>query len=463
MDDTTLESLRAAFEQSPDNLKLLFVLLEAYLERGEEDEGYELLLDRDISDLTDLDQRLVAARIFLGAGDAERALATATPEPPETPDTPGVSETPPTPELGIICAHALVALDRREEGAEAYKEAVAANPTLEDPDLERQLNVKVKLFDKGKGQPPLKLVTQGDADESIFERMLIPEPERVTFEDVGGLEGIKRQIRKKIILPFQKPSLFQRFRKRVGGGILLYGPPGCGKTLLARATAGECDAEFFNVAIADVLDMYFGESEAKLHALFEQARNSAPSVVFFDELEALGGRRQYQRDSSSSKLVSQFLSELDGYTQENQNILVLGATNVPWAVDLAFRRPGRFDRVLFVPPPDKEARRRILEIHFKERPVEQDLDLKFLAAKSPGFSGADLRNLVETCADLAIEESLEKGVEVPITNEVAKGALKEVKATTYEWLTTARNHARYANEGGMYDEVLDFLNKHGGK
>jgi SpoVK/Ycf46/Vps4 family AAA+-type ATPase len=154
---------------------------------------------------------------------------------------------------------------------------------------------------------------------------------------------------------------------------------------------------------------------------------------------------------------------LDGYTQENQNILVLGATNVPWAVDLAFRRPGRFDRVQFVPPPDREARQRILEIHFKDRPVEQDLDLKFLAAKSSGFSGADLRNLVETCADLAIEESLEKGEEVPITNQLAKGALKEVKATTYEWLTTARNHARYANEGGTYDEVLDFLNKHGGK
>jgi len=449
MDDTTLKSLRAAFEQSPDNMKLLFVLLEAYLERGEEDEGADLLRGRDLRDITEAEQRLVAARIFLGAGDAEQALSIATPG---------------APDLGIVRAHALLALDRREEGVEEYKAAVTANPTLEDPDLERQLNLKVKVFDKGgKGQPPLKLVTRGDADESILDRVFIPEPERVTFEDVGGLEGIKKQIRKKIILPFQKPSLFQRYRKKVGGGILLYGPPGCGKTLLARATAGECDAKFFNVAIADVLDMYIGESEAKLHALFEQARNSAPSVVFFDEIEALGGRRQYQRDSSSSKLVSQFLSELDGYTQDNQSILVLGATNVPWAVDLAFRRPGRFDRVLFVPPPDREARERILEIHFMDRPAEQNLDLKFLAAKSSGFSGADLRNLVETCADLAIEEALEKGEEVPITNKLARAALKEVKATTYEWLTTARNHARYANEGGMYDEVVEFLNKYGGK
>jgi transitional endoplasmic reticulum ATPase len=448
MDDDTLASLREAFNESPGNNKLLFLLLEAYLERGEEDEGCTLLTDRDLTRITDETQRLTAARTFLGAGCPEEALEIASFD---------------TPEHKLMRARALLALERYEDGRKMYREAVEANPTLEDAELARQLNIRITTIktDTTGDRPVLKLVTQGDADESILERIVIPEPDRITFDDVGGLEDIKEQIRKKIILPFQKPSLFHRFRKKVGGGIMLYGPPGCGKTLLARATAGECGAGFFNVAIADILDMYIGESEAKLHALFEEARSSAPAVIFFDELEALGGKRQYQRDSSSSKLVSQFLSELDGYSQQNQNILIIGATNVPWAVDLAFRRPGRFDRVLFVPPPDRTARRRILHIHLNDRPVEQDLQLDALAGKTSGFSGADLRNLVETGADMAIDESIEQGKEVPIANRHIQSALKDVKPTTFEWLTTARNHARYGNEGGMYDEVLEFLNKYG--
>jgi transitional endoplasmic reticulum ATPase len=283
----------------------------------------------------------------------------------------------------------------------------------------------------------------------------------VTFADVGGLDEIKRQIEKRIILPFQKPSLFARFKKRVGGGILLYGPPGCGKTLLARATAGECDAAFFNVTISDILDMYIGESERKLHAVFEKARTSTPAVLFFDELEALASKRQFSREGTSSKLVSQFLSELDGFAQNNAGVLILGATNVPWALDPAFRRPGRFDRMLFVPPPDRPARASILRILLTGRPVEEDPPIEALAAKTTGFSGADLENLVDTAADLAIEESLEHGAEVPLRARHLTSALGAVKSTTLEWLTTARNHARYANDAGQYDEVLEFLAKHG--
>jgi SpoVK/Ycf46/Vps4 family AAA+-type ATPase len=215
------------------------------------------------------------------------------------------------------------------------------------------------------------------------------------------------------------------------------------------------------VAISDVLDMYIGESEQKLHALFEKARASAPAVMFFDEIEALGGKRQYTREATSSKLVSQFLAEMDGFAQNNSGVLVLGATNVPWAVDPAFRRPGRFDRTLFVPPPDRAARRSILEILLRSRPVAESLPLDDLAARTGGFSGADLQNLVETAADEAIAASLAAEREVPIAGEHLRAALGEVKATTAEWLTTARNYARYANEGGQYDEVLQFLEKHG--
>jgi SpoVK/Ycf46/Vps4 family AAA+-type ATPase len=289
----------------------------------------------------------------------------------------------------------------------------------------------------------------------------VPAQGRVTFADVGGLDEVKQQINRKIVLPFRDPGLFARFRRRAGGGILLYGPPGCGKTLLARATAGECKAAFLNVAISDVLDMYIGESEQKLHAIFERARRLAPSVLFFDEIEALGGKRQFSREATSSKLVSQFLSEMDGFLTHNQGVLVLGATNVPWAVDAAFRRPGRFDRVLFVPPPDRPARQRILELLLADVPVDAALDAGRWAQRTAGFSGADLRSLVETAADAAIEDSLAAGQDVPIAEAHFARAQAEVKPTTLEWLTTARNYARYANEAGHYDEVLAFLAQHG--
>ncbi|MCL4166048.1 UNVERIFIED_CONTAM: hypothetical protein GTU68_010029 [Idotea baltica] len=152
---------------------------------------------------------------------------------------------------------------------------------------------------------------------------------------------------------------------------------------------------------------------------------------------------------------------MDGFSQNNSGVLILGATNVPWAVDPAFRRPGRFDRLMFVPPPDREARRVILDILLQGRPTEADMALDAIARKTSGFSGADLKNLVETATDEAIEDSIESGEERPVAPEHLKEALGDVKATTLEWLTTARNYARYANEGGQYDEVLDFLKRHG--
>ena len=207
--------------------------------------------------------------------------------------------------------------------------------------------------------------------------------------------------------------------------------------------------------------MWMGESERKLHALFEQARRQAPAVMFFDEIEALGGKREYSREATTAKLVSQFLAELDGFAQNNQGVLILGATNVPWAVDPAFRRPGRFDRVLFVPPPDQKAREDILRGLLRERPLAGSIDIAGLARATSTFSGADLRNLVDTAADEAIDASLKAGEEKPLSAEHLKTALAQVRPTTLEWLTTARNYARYANEGGQYDDVITFIRQHG--
>ena len=448
MDDNTLEGLRGALAAGPQNLELRLLLVRGLLDRKEAEEAAQLVEEAEA--ITGEEARTLAARALFEAGRPETAVDYADGEGGQA---------------QLLRARILLALDRRDEGIEAYRQAVAANPALEDLELRNLLGSRVREFPgkkDGDGERPrLRVISNDDTDDVELDRLLHPSEEVVDFSDVGGLDGIKKQIRKRIILPFQKPSLFQRFKKRVGGGILLYGPPGCGKTLLARATAGECDATFFNIAISDVLDMYIGESERKLHALFERARESTPAVLFFDELEGLGGKRMHTREATSAKLVSQFLAEMDGFSQNNQGVLILAATNVPWAVDPAFRRPGRFDRLLFVPPPDRGAREAILGLELRDRPMAPKLDLGAIARKTPGFSGADLRELVETASDGAIEESLEHDAEVPISQKHLKEALDEVRATTLEWLTTARNYARYANEGGQYDEVLRFLKDHG--
>ena len=451
MDDSTLDALRNALRAAPDNRELALILVRACLERAEPARVRAVLgeLQMDGSAWSE-DERRELARAWLVAENAEQALALLTDDHPET---------------RLLRAHAFSLAGDLPQGLAEYRRAVQANPALEDRALEARLTAQVIPFDAARRAGVRRVAHEAndDTDASEVVRLLMPEMERVTFADVGGLDDIKKQIRRRIILPFQKPSLFQRFRRRAGGGILLYGPPGCGKTLIARATAGECGARFYNVAVSDILDMYIGESERKLHELFEQARRSAPAVLFFDEVEALGGKRQYSREATSSKLVSQFLSELDGFAQNNHNVLVMAATNVPWAVDPAFRRPGRFDRVMFVPPPDREAREAILTRLLAERPTAGVLPCRELAELTPGFSGADLRDLVDTAVDEAIEASISCGRECPVEMAHLRTALKEAKATTTEWLTTARNYARYANEGGQYDEVLAFLERHGAR
>ncbi|WP_394825276.1 AAA family ATPase [Pendulispora albinea] len=452
MDDDTLASLRVALAASPNNVELLVLVASALVDRDRAEEAAELVRDAGLDSFSRSGHRRAAARALFEAGDADAALGLIAPG----------SESKEEAETLLLRARILHQLGRPKDAVKAYQAAVEANPTLEDLDLKAMLGARVREIPSGGDRPKMRVISSAndDTDATELTRLLHPETKTVTFDDVGGLTDVKKQIERRIIVPFQKPSLFQRFKKRVGGGILLYGPPGCGKTLLARATAGECKATFFNVAIHDILDMYIGESERKLHAIFDKARASTPAVLFFDELEALAGKRQHTREATSAKLVSQFLSEMDGFTQNNAGVLILGATNVPWAVDAAFRRPGRFDRVLFVPPPDKVARAAILRHLLEARPTE-DIDADAIASKTSGFSGADLEHLIETASDEAIEASLASGSEVPIAQRHLVAALRDVKPTTLEWLTTARNYARYANEGGQYDDVLDFLKRHG--
>ena len=439
-----LQSLTAALQASPENTALRLSVIRLQMEAGDSGALPGLLEPLRPEDLDGGEDRVTAAQACTEANLAERALEFLTGD---------------TAEERLERARALLRLDREAEGHEEYQAAVAANPALEDPDLAAQL--KAYAPPPEDDRPKLRVISNDDTLAEDLHRALMPEQERVTFANVHGLDKVKEEIRRKIILPYLKPSLFQKFRKRIGGGILLYGPPGCGKTLLARATAGECNASFFNVMISDILDMYIGESERKLHGIFETARQQAPAVLFFDEIEAVGAKRQYSHEGTSAKVVSQFLSEMDGFNQDNQGVLILGATNVPWALDPAFRRPGRFDRTFFVPPPDREARAAILGLELEDRPVAPDLDLGVIASGTSGYSGADLKNIVETASDIAIEHSIDAGQEVPIRADFLKAALEDSAATTLEWLTTARNYARYANDGGQYNSVLEFLRKHG--
>jgi SpoVK/Ycf46/Vps4 family AAA+-type ATPase len=446
MSEQLTADLLAALRQSPDNVELRMVVVRMLLEHGPAAELAATIAPLTPAQLASAAERRTVAEAHRRGVHAALAL--------------GFLELDKEPETLLLRARVLLELGRHEDGRGAYAAAIAANAALEDADLRRALSSNVRAFNR-EGQPALKVIANDDTDASEVARLLAPQHERVTFADVGGLAEVKQAIHRRIILPFKKPSIFQRFKKRAGGGILLYGPPGCGKTLLARATAGEVDAKFYSVSIADVLDMYIGESERKLHALFEKARQDAPAVLFFDEVEALGGKRQFSREGTSSKLVSQFLAEMDGFAQNNAGVLILGATNVPWAVDPAFRRPGRFDRVVFIPPPDREARVGILKLLLAERPAADDIEVGLIAERTSGFSGADLRELVETAVDEAIEASLASGRELPVSMAHLKTALAERKPTTLEWLTTARNYARYSNEAGQYDDVLAFLDKHG--
>ena len=282
---------------------------------------------------------------------------------------------------------------------------------------------------------------------------------RITLGDVAGLEDVKRQIRLRILAPFQKPDVYEAFGRRGGGGLLLYGPPGCGKTYVARATAGELGARFVSVSIHDVLDKYFGESEKLVHGLFEHARRNKPTVVFFDEFDALGGPRGRGEQQFWKTLVDQLLQEMDGVGGKNKDVLLLAATNTPWNVDAAFRRPGRFDRVLFVPPPDDAARRVMLEKALQALPGGAKVRVDALVKATELFSGADLRALVERASESAIERSLESGKVHEVTAADFERTAKESRSSVLEWLATARNYAKYSNEGGQYDELGEYLKR----
>jgi SpoVK/Ycf46/Vps4 family AAA+-type ATPase len=274
------------------------------------------------------------------------------------------------------------------------------------------------------------------------------------------LNELKKAITMKIIKPFIEPSLFRQFKKKSGGGILLYGPPGCGKTFLARATAGECKARFQAVHITDVLDPYFGQSERNMRDIFSVARSQRPCILFFDEIDALGFSRTKVQSDLLKTVVDQLLSEIEGVDSNTEQILLIGATNMPWDVDPALRRPGRFDKTLFVAPPDEEARQTIFKLKLDGRPCEA-IDYKILANRTELYSGADIENVVELAAENILDEIMSGGsTERKITTDDLLAAIRQSTPTTLDWLRTIENFIKYSNQSGLYDEAAEYLRKH---
>jgi SpoVK/Ycf46/Vps4 family AAA+-type ATPase len=202
--------------------------------------------------------------------------------------------------------------------------------------------------------------------------------------------------------------------------------------------------------------MWIGNSEKNLHEIFELARQNTPCVLFIDEIDALGASRSDMKQSSGRSLINQFLQELDGVETNNDGVLIMGATNAPWNLDSAFRRPGRFDRIIFVPPPDAEGREAILRLKLAGKPTDAP-DLRKVARKTDHYSGADLDALIDIAIEEKLEASFADGVPKPLgTNDLLRAAGRH-RPSTQEWFATARNFALYANDAGLYDDILAYL------
>lgn len=284
----------------------------------------------------------------------------------------------------------------------------------------------------------------------------------VTLADVAGLAEVKQHLDATFLAPLRNPELASAFGQTPGGSLLMYGPPGCGKTFIARAIAGDLGASFIHVTLADLLSKWIGDSEKAIRSVFRNARAAAPCVIFFDEFDALGGRRTSGGGGSQSMrmIVTQLLEELDGVSSANDGVYFLAATNRPWDIDPALRRPGRIDKTVLVLPPDAVARAAILQGDLEGKPTD-GVDLAGVAAATDGFSGADIAHAVKVALQQALTASMEAGAVVPVTTEALLAAAADVLPSTGSWFDQVAPVLEYGVDDGTFDQLRAYRVKRG--
>ncbi|MDD5337325.1 MAG: AAA family ATPase [Candidatus ainarchaeum sp.] len=305
-----------------------------------------------------------------------------------------------------------------------YEKAIELNPELSEAKAHLEA-VKAKKQQAG-----------GESGGTAGSDIKMLQKPKMNFNDVAGMSKMKEEIKEAIVYPMINPELARKYGKLAGGGIMMYGPPGCGKTYIVKAAAGECTANFINAKLSDLLDMYVGNTEKNIHKVFELARKNSPCVLFFDEVDALGGRRDQQEGAQYMKMaINQLLYEMDGLESANQNVLVIAATNAPWDVDPALRRSGRFGKAIYVPEPDFTSRKAIVQMHAKRRPLGRLIPYYRIAIATIGYASSDLKALVEEAATIPWKEAflaIEKKKQAYITagktpEEAQQMAEKDIK------------------------------------
>jgi AAA+ superfamily predicted ATPase len=440
-----LDSLRNAVAAMPDDVPLRLHFATMLLRAGQRDEAV-----RQIGAVLQLEPGNAEAIRLLTSSAAAGPVDGTGPAGPAGPAAhqPGATALPPTGPFPVV----------GDEPAEPPQDDEAAAPprpgrATDDYDWSQAENELRGLL------PPMFVGEAGSVSAGLDEaRAYDAEAAGLTLADVAGLDEVKQRLESAFLAPMRNPELRKLFGKSLRGGLLLYGPPGCGKTFIARAVAGELGARFITVSFADLIDMFVGRSERNIHELFEVARSNAPCVVFLDEVDAIGQKRTQLRNTPMRSAVNQLLLELDGVASDNSGVFLLAATNHPWDVDSALRRPGRFDRTLLVLPPDGQAREGVFRYHLRERPVG-GVDLARLSKLTDGYSGADIEHICETAAERALLDSVRRGEPRLIGQADLEGAVGEVRPSLGTWFETARNVALFANEGGAYDDLVTYLRK----
>lgn len=321
----------------------------------------------------------------------------------------------------------------------------------------------VKVYTSGI-KPPSEVTPEAvrkTDDEKLKEKvkgLILTEKPKVKFTDIAGLEQVKENIKEAIVYPFKYPEEYQYFGVKGGGGILLYGPPGCGKTMLAAAAAFECEAMFISLKVSDIKDKYVGESEKNIKEVFHQARQYERTIIFFDEIDAVAGERSGLREGHEKSLVSEMLSQMDGLESKGAVLrsLVLAATNRPWDVDIALRRPGRFDTTVFIPHPDPPARRKILELSLKDKPLDSSVNLDTLARRTEGYASAEVVALCERAARIPLRERIkEKKPRRELTMADFERVLSGMKSVLPGWYKQALKELSGTVDIEMFQELID--------